>query len=295
MNKYTKQVLKILTLSLQILTTKMTPPVYDGCNKGLLSFVVQLLEWKVVGGVTDEAFNSLLKLLREELKLIRLPLNDYEAKLKLSSFGLSYNRIDACKCDKMIYYKGTATRTSCAQCGVSRYKPGKENTPWKVLRHFPIIPQILRSLKSSTQAPLFNGYKESKSSDNLWRVPSDSQAWQHIDQNLKFEDIKSVNVHIGVALDGFNPYKSLSTKWSTWAVTVLNYNLPPTLITKPLYMMLALIVPGKKQVQNINVYLQPLIDEYQELWKGVDGIDVSRPIGELFWCFCFSFEFFVIC
>ena len=90
------------------------PPVYDGCNKGLLSFVVQLLEWKVVGGVTDEVFNSLLKLLRKELKLTRLPLNDYEAKLKLSAFGLSYNRIDTCKCDKMIYYKGTATRTSCA-------------------------------------------------------------------------------------------------------------------------------------------------------------------------------------
>jgi hypothetical protein len=62
---------------------------------------------------------------------------------------------------------------------------------------------------------------------------------------------------------------------------VLNYNLPPHLITKPFHMMLALLISRKKQVEDIDVFLEPLIDEYVEFWKGVQGMDVSRPIGKL--------------
>lgn len=62
---------------------------------------------------------------------------------------------------------------------------------------------------------------------------------------------------------------------------MLNYNLPPHLISKPFHMMLALLILGKKQVENINVFLEPLIDEYLDLWKGIPDVDVSRPIGKL--------------
>jgi hypothetical protein len=34
--------------------------------------------------------------------------------------------------------------------------------------------------------------------------------------DLKFENKKFVNVYKGIALDGINPYKPLSTKWATW-------------------------------------------------------------------------------
>ena len=42
------------------------------------------------------------------------------------------------------------------------------------------------------------------------------------------------------------------------------------------FFMLALLVPGKESVtlENIDVYLVPLIEELQELWGGVDAIDV---------------------
>ena len=42
--------------------------------------------------------------------------------------------------------------------------------------------------------------------------------------------------------------------------------------------MLALIVPGRRQVKNMDVYLQPLVDELKELWEGIHVYDVSRPI-----------------
>ena len=45
------------------------------------------------------------------------------------------------------------------------------------------------------------------------------------------------------------------------------------------HLMLALIVPGRRLVKNMDVYLQPLVDELKELWDGINVYDVSRPIA----------------
>ena len=42
--------------------------------------------------------------------------------------------------------------------------------------------------------------------------------------------------------------------------------------------MLALIVTGRIQVKNMEVYLQSLIDELKELWEGIQVYDVLTPI-----------------
>ena len=43
--------------------------------------------------------------------------------------------------------------------------------------------------------------------------------------------------------------------------------------------MLALIVPGRRQVKNMDVYLQPLVDELKELWDGINVYDISISIA----------------
>jgi hypothetical protein len=79
------------------------------------------------------------------------------------------------------------------------------------------------------------------------------------------------NVRLGFALDGVNPFKKQSTTWSTWPVIMLNYNLLPWLTFKKLFLMLSLLIPGKKSMKNnnIDVYMAPLLEELHELWKGV--------------------------
>ena len=42
--------------------------------------------------------------------------------------------------------------------------------------------------------------------------------------------------------------------------------------------MLALIVLVRRQVKNMDVYLQPLVNELKELWEGIHVYNVSRPI-----------------
>jgi hypothetical protein len=42
------------------------------------------------------------------------------------------------------------------------------------------------------------------------------------------------------------------------------------------YIFLALVVPGPEHLgRKLNVLMQPLVDEFQELWKGVTTWDVS--------------------
>jgi hypothetical protein len=41
--------------------------------------------------------------------------------------------------------------------------------------------------------------------------------------------------------------------------------------------MLTLIVSGKQQVKNMDVYIVSFIDEMQLLWKGIRMYDISHP------------------
>ena len=37
---------------------------------------------------------------------------------------------------------------------------------------------------------------------------------------------------------------------------------------------------GKYQVKDMNVYIEPLIDELLELWRGMTMYDISKPTNE---------------
>ena len=80
-------------------------------------------------------------------------------------------------------------------------------------------------------------------------------------------------------MDGVNPYSLQNTNYYVWPVIVINNNIPPWLSVKNEHLMLALIVPCRRRVINMDVYLQPLVDEMKELWDGINAYDVSRPIA----------------
>ena len=79
-------------------------------------------------------------------------------------------------------------------------------------------------------------------------------------------------------MDGVNLYSLQNTNYSVWPVVVMNNDIPPGFSVKNEHLMLALIVPSRRQVNNMDVYLQPLIDEFKQLWEGIQVYDVSRPI-----------------
>ncbi|XP_050940539.1 uncharacterized protein LOC127149371 [Cucumis melo] len=89
------------------------------------------------------------------------------------------------------------------------------------------------------------------------------------DESDRISDAR--NVKLALASDGFNSFGNMSTSYSIWQVILIPYNLPPWNCMKAPFTFLSLLIPGSSSPsKEINIYLQPLIDEVNELW--VDGI-----------------------
>ena len=82
-------------------------------------------------------------------------------------------------------------------------------------------------------------------------------------------------MRLGIAADGFNPFRTMSSTHSTWPIVVVNYNLPPWLNMKLENLILSTLIPGPNDPgNNIDVYMQPLVEELKELWNaGVETYD----------------------
>ncbi|KAL8107919.1 hypothetical protein AgCh_024355 [Apium graveolens] len=90
--------------------------------------------------------------------------------------------------------------------------------------------------------------------------------------------IEPRNVRLGLATDGFNPYRTMGLSHNTWPIVMVNYNMPPWLIMKPDNLILSTIIPGPAYPgDKIDVYMQPLIAELRELWDvGAKTYDASH-------------------
>jgi hypothetical protein len=109
------------------------------------------------------------------------------------------------------------------------------------------------------------------------RHPADGEAWRAFDTLHPNFASDPRNVRLGLASDGFNHFRNMSTSHITWPIMLVPYNLPPWMCMKQPYFILSMIIPGPTAPgMNIDVYLQPLISELQELWNvGVRTFDIS--------------------
>jgi hypothetical protein len=83
------------------------------------------------------------------------------------------------------------------------------------------------------------------------------------------------NVCIWLATDGFTPFGDNATSYSY--EPVFPYNLSPSLCKKYEFMFLYLVVPGPDHPRiKFNVMPRPLIDEWKELWIGVEAYDSHK-------------------
>jgi len=65
-----------------------------------------------------------------------------------------------------------------------------------------------------------------------------------------------------------NPYGEFGSAHSTWPVTLCMFNLPPWLCLKRKFIMMPVLIEGPKEPGNdIDVFLQPLMDDLLLLWK----------------------------
>ncbi|XP_058746586.1 uncharacterized protein LOC131619515 [Vicia villosa] len=264
---------------------------YPGCKDfSSLSFTIRLYLLKCLHGWSNTSFTALLELLKEAMPDLNIPESFYKTKAMISGLGLDYKKIDACPNDCMLFWKEHEKDNSCTICEASRWKQnaateGCESeqpkndcrVPAKVLRHFPLIPRLQRLFMCSKTAESMRWHEEERSKDGKLRHPADGKAWKDFDELHPDFSSESRNVRLGLTSDGFNPFRTMSLSHSTWPVLMMVYNTPPWLSMKPEYTMLSLLIPGPKSPGNdIDVYLQPLIEELKELWEsGIETYDSS--------------------
>jgi hypothetical protein len=265
---------------------------YDDCTSFTrLSFLLRLVHIKTLSGMATEYFEMLLDLLRKVIPTgeVIIPKTFYEVKKIVATLGLDYKKIDACPNDCILYYKDNEHLEECPKCGVSRWIKHAQNptqkrsetmqkqkkVPAKVLRHFPLVPRLQRLYMTEKTAKNMRWHREGRKDDGKLRHPADTDAWKHVDNTYPLFGSECRNVRLGLSSDGFNPFGLMSSGWSTWPVVVMPYNLPHGLCMKQSNIILSLLIPGKHSPGNdIDVFLEPLIDELKQLWtEGVVTYD----------------------
>ena len=258
---------------------------YEGCSKySKLSSIVELYNLKTKHGWSDTSFNDLLELIEDMLPENNVLLTSmYLVNKFLRKFNLNYTQIHACVNDCCLFTKENADAQLCPKCQTPRWKENEHTKEIitgqaaKVLRYFPIIPRLQRMFRFEKTAINLRWHSSNKSTDGKMRHPVDSEAWNAVDERWPEFSLEPNNLRLGLAADGINPYKNMSSTYSCWPVMLVVYNLPPSLCMKDEFTFLSMLIPGPKQPGNdIDIYLQPLIDELQELWRGVYTYDASE-------------------
>ncbi|XP_073101409.1 LOW QUALITY PROTEIN: uncharacterized protein [Elaeis guineensis] len=218
---------------------------YPGCDKvSKLSFAVKLLHLKCSNNWSDTSMDKLLKVFKEVLPNGALvPNSFYEAKKLIQDLRLEHIKIDACLNDCVIYWGENAN--------------------------------AIKLYMSKITAKDMRWHEEKRINDGILRHPANSFAWKSFDDKYKSFSADPRSVRLGLASDGFQPFGNMSTPHSIWPVVLIPYNLPPWQCMKDPYFMMTLLIPGPKCPENdIDVYLQPLIEELKELWDiGVETYD----------------------
>ena len=255
---------------------------YPGCKKiSRISFIIQLLHIKVYCGASNKLIDMILRLMKLSYPDgDTLPSSYYEVKKILRDLGLGYECIHACKNDYALFWKENQNLEACPTCGTSRWKVNDgigKKIPQKILRYFPLKPRLQRLFMSQKTSKKMVWHKEKRIDDEYMRHPADSLAWKDFDSEFPWFANDPRNVRLALAADGFNPFGNLSTTYSMWPVLLAPLNLPPWDCMKQPFFMLSLLIPGKNSPgKDIDVYLQPLIEELKELWvQGVETFDVS--------------------
>nr|XP_051197060.1 uncharacterized protein LOC127310421 [Lolium perenne] len=265
----------------------------DGGTMSRFSLTVKLLQAKSYYRISNVAFNAILLILALQYPASSIPKSYEEALSIVSRLGLGYESIHVCPNNCVLFRKDYAKENNCPKCKASRWKDadGRRKIPEKVLRYFPLIPRLERMFLSKEQTKEVQWHKLKRQDvENDLSHPTDGDAWKDFDNIHKDFAADARNIRLGLATDGFNPYGNMSNSYNMWPVFVVPYNLPPWACMDQSNFMLTLLIPGPSSPgKDFDVFMEPLMEELQELWKGVKSYDANSPDkfdlrAAILWC-----------
>ena len=248
-----------------------------GSRHSKLSFMVRMLYMKSRYRISNTGFTAMMKLMSNGYPSSESPKSYDEAKTYLKELGLAYENIHVCKNNCVLFRKKNAELNVCPVCKESRWKDesGTKRVPHKVLRHFPLLPRLKRIYASKRTSEETQWHKKvRKPVENVMSHPADGEAWKAFDRREPSFAEDPRNLRLALATDGFNPFGNMSTQYSMWPVLLTPLNLPPWEYVNPANCFMCLLIPGPKSPgKDFDLFLEPLIEELLDLWKGVKTYD----------------------
>ena len=256
---------------------------FPGSKINRLQFSIIFMSLCTLFSISHHCLDEILTFLKYDVlpEENNCPKGSYEMKSVLKNLGLSHEMIHCCECGRTLYWKDKSDLVECPFCQKSRYIPGSNSMPVRVLRFFSLIRRLRRIFRCPELAKHMRWHSRNHSIDRKMRSVVDSEQWKFIEDNYPSFSNEERNVRMGLALDGVNPHSFQSSRHSVWPVMIVLYNLPAYLVIKRFFICLSMIIPGPSSPSEhtIDVYLQPLVNELKKLWKSVRAVDMSEPPG----------------
>ena len=241
-----------------------------------------LMSWfSVHPGVSKEAFSKLLHVLHTQILPPGNILPDCYKDACKSVQEIVTPRVDyhCCKKDCIIFRGLYADLKECPKCKEPRFHD--DNTPRKKFSYLPLEMRLRRMFSQKATAKLF----QSHSISNDQQKPSghergsgkvqtlhDTEMWKSLYSDCGVFKGDKRAVVFGLCTDGLNPFSREKSSYSMWPIILFPLNFPSSLRKLSSSMMLVGIIPGDKQMNDINPYMEIVADDVKSL-NGLDFYD----------------------
>ncbi|EUC56560.1 transposase family Tnp2 protein [Rhizoctonia solani AG-3 Rhs1AP] len=251
---------------------------------------VRGFNYKVETNITANAYDKLPRAFPDELGT--LP-KQYALRTRMARLsGIKGVRIECCVNSCMAFTKPFDTLDNCLFCDEDRYRPRKDpnapRTARKFFQYIPIIPRLINMYRHPDTAKQLAYRSTYEHLSHLVRDIFDGAHYQRLCRSRVVVDGETLrhkffslptDIALGLSSDGFGPFKS--RKQSCWPLLAFNYNLNPEIRFRLENLLCLGVIPGPKAPKDIGTFLSPLIDELEDLARGVPAFDSrhNRPFA----------------
>ena len=184
--------------------------------------------------------------------------------------------IDCCRKSCMAYTGQYDSLQACKYCGEPRYRsPGK---PFQCFLYVPLGQRLLRQYRMHRRAHTLQTYCRPFFERPIDYFPSELTDWW---DGRRYRELRRdglftqyTDIALQLLLDGVQVIES--SNHSCTPVISINYNLPPAIRNQKHNILLNLLIPGPKKYKDLDSYLQPLVEELEELGRGVGAYNAYR-------------------
>lgn len=221
--------------------------------------------------ISKESFSRLLYLLHKFVLPTnnKLPCSYPQAQSAIGNLLVPLEEYDCCIKDCIIFRNCSEgsfeSLTNCPKCGSERFHP-HTSIARKKFKYIPLAPRIKRMFANRKVSELIQKH-DGEHANNMTSISDlhQSDTWKSlysVDGHFKGDPR---GICLSLCTDGTNPFSKEKISYSMWPITLTILNLPFHIRNLPRSIVLAGIIPGKSEPQNIDPYIEILVDEIVSL------------------------------